>query len=265
MLCTQCDLPDGDIPPEYRFTIDASKTYLGDKNSRYGVLALDQSTRYAHIIQTRQFRTCVYSISVAGTTARLLRWDRSGVIVTESFDYKSNPKILAGFVWRFSKATDEQRGFDRSAVTVVSETVGEQFVSAIRRHAEEQLSGLSAEDIKPEVDRHYGSGVITELTVGTGVEAHNFWVSRPVFASQGVTGQSTRGYWGVECDSGKVVFVKDIWRTDIPGVQTEGVILEELLRAGVRNIPELVCHGDVSCDGKTSCFQFIWIPGFYLA
>ena len=69
------DPPDGDIPPKYRFTIDTSQKYAGDRNkkSRYRVTALGQSTRYAHIVQTRQFRTCVYSISVAGTTARLLR------------------------------------------------------------------------------------------------------------------------------------------------------------------------------------------------
>jgi len=128
-----------------------------------------------------------------------------------------------------------------------------------------QLPGLSAEDIKSEVDKHYLPNVITRLMVKTGAKVHRIWVSRPMFASKAVTGRSTRGYWGVECDSGKVLFVKDVWRTDVPGVETEGVTLAELLKAGVWNIPELVCHGDVSCDGKTSCFQFIWIPGFYLA
>ena len=69
--------------------------------------------------------------------------------------------------------------------------------------------------------------------------------------STSATGRSTVGYWGIECKSGKVVFVKDIWRTNIPEVETEGTVLKRLLEAGVRNIPGLVCHGDVVHGGKT--------------
>jgi len=250
------DPPDGDVPPDYRFTIDANKTYPHGKWAWYRVLALGQSTRYAHVVQTCKFRTCVYSISVAGTTARLLRWDRSGVVVTESFDYKSSPKILAGFIWRFSTATHEQCGFDLSAIAVDSKEDREQFIGAIRRHVEEQLPELAAEDIRTEVDKHYSPGAIARLTVGTGAEAHSIWVSRPMFTSKGAAGRSTRGYWGVECKSGEVIFVKDVWRADAPGVETEGAILKELSEAGVRNIPGLVCHGDVLCAGRSPPFRF---------
>jgi hypothetical protein len=251
------DPPDGDAPPEYRFTINTSRTYPGDRKARYRILTLGQNARYAHVVQTRQFRTCVYSISVAGTTARLLRWDRSGVIVTKSFNYKTNPEILANFVWRFSMATSEQRGFDCSTIAIGSKADRKQFVDAIKEHAREQLPGLSAEDIKEEVDRHFWPRAVTGLTVGTGIEAHDLWVSRPMFASKGVTGRSTRGYWGVDRGSGKVVFLKDVWRTDVPGMEAEGVILEELIVAGVRNIPGLVCHGCVTHEGKATCFWFM--------
>jgi len=67
------DPPGDDTPPEYRFTIDTEQHYPSDSIARYRVSALGQNAHYAHIVQTRQFRTCVYSISVAGTTARLLR------------------------------------------------------------------------------------------------------------------------------------------------------------------------------------------------
>ena len=108
------DPPGNDASPGYKFTINMERKYPNDKKAKYKVSALGQSTRYAHMIQARQFRTCVYSISVAGTNARLLRWDRSGVVATESFSYKSNPEFLIDFVWRFSKASREQRGFDFS-------------------------------------------------------------------------------------------------------------------------------------------------------
>ena len=249
------DPPDGDIPPEYRFTVNTRKKYrdyeeLDDKGAR--VLALGRSARYAHVVQTRQFRTCIYSIFVAGTTARLLRWDRSGVIVTESFNYKSKPGILAGFVWLVSKATPEQRGFDPSAIATNSKAERLRFLNAIRKHVEEQLPGLSAKQIKEEVNKHYSPGAVMHLTVGTGDEAYGVLVSRPMFTSHRTTGQSTIGYWGVDCESGdgEVVFIKDIWRKHTPEVETEGVLLKGLLDKEVRNIPELVCHGDVIYKGE---------------
>ena len=254
------DPPSGDIPPGYRFTIDTEKKYKRDNTSKSRVATLGQNTRYAHIVQTRQFRACVYSIFIAGTTARLLRWDRSGVVVTESFKYKSKPEILAAFVWRFSKATDEQRGFDPSAIAVNSEVERLRFVNAIRKHVEEQRPGLKARQIKKEVDRHYWPGAITRLTVGTGDKAHDVLVSRPMFTtSTSATGRSTIGYWGVDCESGDgdVVFVKDVWRTDVPGVEMEGTVLEGLLDKKVRNIPELVCHGDVVYKGE-AIFSSLW-------
>ena len=241
---------DHDALPGYRFTVDPWMKYPDDKVALYSVSTLGQITRYAHTIQTRQFRTCVYSISVAGTTARLLRWDRNGVTVTESFEYKTNPEILVGFIWRFSKATNERRGFDPSAVAVTSKKERLKFAYAIMRHVEEQLPGAKSKEVLEEVDRHYWPGAVTRLTIGTGMEAHSIWVSRPMFISPGVTGRSTKGYWGVRCESGEVVFVKDIWRANATDVDVEGTILKGLLEVGVRNIPELVCHGDVESEGE---------------
>lgn len=239
------DPPDGNVSDGYKFTVDTKSKAPNDREGQSRLSALGQSTRYAHAVLTRQFRTCVYSVSVAGTTARLLRWDRSGLIVTKSFDYKENPSYLASFIWRFSKSTNERRGWDLSAKPVDSESERSQFTAAIKRNVQEQMPGLDDETAQKEADRHYWPGAIRRLTIG----AHTFLVSRPIFTSKCLTGRSTTGYWGVDCKSGEVVFVKDIWRTGAQGAETEGAILEELLQAGVRNIPELVCHGYVAQGG----------------
>jgi hypothetical protein len=178
--------------------------------------------------------------------------NRSGVIVTESFNYKADPEVFVGFVWRFSKATNERRGFECSAVTVDSEADKGRFVDAIERHVEEQLPGPNAGGIKEEEDRHFWPGALTRLTVGTGAEASDIRVSRPTFTSKDVTGESTRGHWGVDRKSREVVSVKGVWRTGVSGVETEGVIPKELT-----NILELICHGDVVHEGKTACFLFV--------
>ena len=82
-------------------------------------------------------------------------------------------------------------------------------------------------------------------------------VSRPCFTSHSPTGHSTCGYWGVvigeSVQESEVVFVKDIWRSNVEGVEREGDILHRLHEKGVRNIPPLVAHGDVEDDGESSC------------
>ena len=246
------DPPGSSTTPGYHFTIDAGQEYPNDRDAKYRVSALGQNTCYAHVVQNRQFRTCVYSISVAGTTARLLRWDRTGVVVTESFNYKSEPGILINFVWRFSKATNEQRGFDGSARAVDSPEERQRFYDAIKKHVQEQLPELSDKEVEEEANRHFCPGVLTRLTVGADEEARDILVSRPMFTSKGATGRSTMGYWGVDCTTDDVVFVKDVWRTDVPDVRTEGAVMKELLEAGVQNIPGLVCHGDVLHNGEAA-------------
>jgi hypothetical protein len=56
------------------------------------------------------------------------------------------------------------------------------------------------------------------------------------------------GYWGVDCYTKHVVFMKDVWRTN-EGVESEGVILKRLREEGVSHIPTVVCHRDVAVKG----------------
>ena len=38
----------------------------------------------------------------------------------------------------------------------------------------------------------------------------------------GGSGRSAAGYWGIQCDTKYVTFVKSAWRTDAEGVELEG-------------------------------------------
>ncbi|KAI0762610.1 hypothetical protein C8Q74DRAFT_1371623 [Fomes fomentarius] len=44
--------------------------------------------------------------------ARLLRWDRSGCIVSESFDITEQFDLLCDLLWQFSQASPAERGHD---------------------------------------------------------------------------------------------------------------------------------------------------------
>ena len=117
--------------------------------------------------------------SISGSKARILRWDRSGVLVTEVFDHKADPQILIDFVWRFVWAKDHQRGFDPTAVTVNSKEDRDLFWKAISSHIQLQL-GLDPKtdekELLNEVCRHYYPGAIARLTIG----GSDVWVSRPL-------------------------------------------------------------------------------------
>ena len=75
---------------------------------------LGQITSYAAAQLGAQFRTHVYSVFILRDTARILRWDRTGTIVTEAIKYNKFD-ILAEFFARYSKAPPAMCGKDDSA------------------------------------------------------------------------------------------------------------------------------------------------------
>ncbi|TFY51109.1 hypothetical protein EVG20_g11163, partial [Dentipellis fragilis] len=77
-----------------------------------------QITAYAAAMLELQFRTFVFSVLIMGEFARLIRWDRSGAIVTRAFNYQEDPEPLAQFLWRYNFLTRAQRGFDESVKVV---------------------------------------------------------------------------------------------------------------------------------------------------
>ena len=76
---------------------------------------LGQITSYSAAQFGAQFRTHIYSVLIVRGTARLLRWDRSGTIVTDVIKY-NDCDILAEFFYRYSKAPDAMRGKDESVL-----------------------------------------------------------------------------------------------------------------------------------------------------
>ncbi|SJL15669.1 uncharacterized protein ARMOST_19173 [Armillaria ostoyae] len=75
---------------------------------------------------------------------------------------------------------------------------------------------------------------------------HRFLVSRPITLPRSLVSRPIKGYWAVDVQSSKVVFLKDCWRSTVPGVVKEGNTLALLREKGATTgIPTVVCHGDV--------------------
>ncbi|KAF8634186.1 hypothetical protein AX17_004268 [Amanita inopinata Kibby_2008] len=98
-----CDSPFGDEPPGFEY------------RDKHGWDMLGQTTEYATAQMAAQFRTYVFLALISPRYARLLRWDRAGVVVTKAFSLKS--RIIAEFYWRYCHASAEMRGRDVSVST----------------------------------------------------------------------------------------------------------------------------------------------------
>ncbi|KAH9049266.1 hypothetical protein EDB83DRAFT_2180197, partial [Lactarius deliciosus] len=55
---------------------------------------------YTSAIHRSQFRTFSSLVVLFGETGRLLRWDRSGVIYTQPFNWSTQLDTLFKFLWR---------------------------------------------------------------------------------------------------------------------------------------------------------------------
>jgi hypothetical protein len=88
--------------------LDNGGTTLKSYNS------IGQITGYAAAHLGAQWRTCVYSVFILASIARIVRWDRTGAIFTGPIQYNSNPE-LAQFFWRYTRGDPAWRGLDPTA------------------------------------------------------------------------------------------------------------------------------------------------------
>ncbi|CDO74377.1 hypothetical protein BN946_scf184956.g6 [Trametes cinnabarina] len=214
--------------------------------------ALGQNASYALEICARQHRGFCLSVAISGRHARFIRWDRAGLIISQAFDYVSFPEYLCEFFWRFAHLSDAQRGYDLS-VQPATETEGEYFVNALRRHICSQTEGLENQaPLEDALDTHYMANSVTAVSLPRrdGSESRRLLVSRPLTVPLSITGRATRAYWAVEykpdaVNDVPVVLLKDTWRLHEHYSESEGDIIRELNKARVPNIPSVVCDCDV--------------------
>jgi len=159
-----------------RHTIDARET-------------LGQIALYATAQMAAQFRTHIFALLIFPQYARLLRWDRAGVVVTEQIMYDEKC-IIPRFYWRYCHASAAERGLDTSVQPFSSES--NEIHELLNLDKGDPLFRMSLGDGK-------GAYIIGEPTY------------MGVFSP---TGRSTRTFnaIGESNDEKTVVFLKDTWR-----------------------------------------------------
>ncbi|EJF59438.1 hypothetical protein DICSQDRAFT_181948 [Dichomitus squalens LYAD-421 SS1] len=108
------------------------KTLENEAESRR--LVRGQLMSYAERVFTYQHRTALFMIFVNGLEFRIIRWDRSGCIVTEALKYvetAEDTKRLLQFLYAFSKTSPEQQGVDTTAVPLSKDSCGWKRMNAL--------------------------------------------------------------------------------------------------------------------------------------
>ncbi|KAL6308518.1 hypothetical protein BKA93DRAFT_702813, partial [Sparassis latifolia] len=228
-----------------------------------------QIISYAKMLFSRQHRCFAFTILILRDFARIIRWDRAGTVITNKFKY-TNTEYLGKFLWRFCNMTDKQQGYDTTAVAVKPGSADYKLMEQLAKNppkgAGSEYARQSFARSMPNLSKgnpddwscwkltvHPEKGRATSGSDPrrAGRDARKkprsryFLVGKPHFQASGMTGRATRGYIAYDCQGEKFVFLKDVWRVDLPDIEKEGYIVQSLNDAEVANVPTMVCHGDI--------------------
>lgn len=221
---------------------------------------------YARVWLSRQHRTHCYIIYIADAYARIVRFDRSGCLVSARFNYRTQSHLLLEFLWRFSETSEEARGLDTTVRLVPStdpiiKTVKDKLYNwrpsnknDWDRILEINIQEKVSESVMDNQDTNENT-TNTQTTDEYDFETAASSITRKVYVwgalaePRSVGGRATRGYaaWDPTLNEGQggVVFVKDSWRSCQPGMEKETDILQTLNNHNVRNVPRYLCGDDV--------------------
>jgi hypothetical protein len=209
------DDPFGDV-----HGLDPNRPFIRDTKAAHDTLG--QITSYAAAQLGAQFRTHIFSVYIFRGTARLLRWDRSGTIVTEPIKY-NECDTLTDFLYRYSKAPPAMRGIDES----VSDPSLTEKVAA--------REALQLDETVP----------LVKLSVPDADGVRFFVTSAPEATLYTPPGCATRGFKAYDILQRTMVYLKDSWRIDLPDIQAEGQVYVILRDAGTQHVPHCLASGDI--------------------
>ncbi|KDQ32590.1 hypothetical protein PLEOSDRAFT_1098588 [Pleurotus ostreatus PC15] len=188
------------------FEVDADKA----------IVARGQLVTYAVEICARQHRTHLFLVYIYFPYARLIRFDRSGALVSERFDFTKDCTPLNRFFSRFCRMDDTAMGYDPT-VHVASE--------AEAKFARKHLAAWAPD---PKLERSVFKMHVHDDQSG---QVRQFLVWGSLADPESPLGRATRGYPAME------------WRSLAlcPEIET----LQKMNKAGVHFVPTLVCGSDL--------------------
>ncbi|KAI1784358.1 hypothetical protein LXA43DRAFT_1042940 [Ganoderma leucocontextum] len=221
---------------------------------------LGQILSYVELAFKYQQREFVFMVLFLGRYARVVRFDRSGIVASEKIDYAERGAELTTFLVRYARLGPTNRGHDPTASRISrTDPLWEQLkthgADAAKKDSEDHVQKLFNETL----DEQWPWWKLSVPDEESGVKRW-FAVGKPHFYAGGVACRGTRGYVAAPLnDDGEVdpeaefVYLKDAWRVDHEGMEKEGIILKALNDAKVLYVPTLLYHGDL--DQRTRSYE----------
>ncbi|KAI1785220.1 hypothetical protein LXA43DRAFT_150866 [Ganoderma leucocontextum] len=221
---------------------------------------LGQILSYVELAFKYQQREFVFMVLFLGRYARVVRFDRSGIVASEKIDYAERGAELTTFLVRYARLGPTNRGHDPTASRISrTDPLWEQLkthgADAAKKDSEDHVQKLFNETLDEQWPWWKLSVPDEESDV-----LRWFAVGKPHFYAGGVACRGTRGYVAAPLnDDGEVdpeakfVYLKDAWRVDHEGMEQEGTILKALNDAKVPYVPTLIYHGDL--DQRTRSYE----------
>jgi hypothetical protein len=203
-----------------------------------------QLVAYANAVFCRQFRTRLFSVLICHDHARIILWDNSSAVVTESFSFITKPTLLAEFFWRYHCLPLVMRGYDTS-VTAPSST--EQLLA--RKYLQINLNAKDPTFVKIRVPDDTSAAA----------EVKFFIAETPRFVPRSPFGRGTRGFVAWDVTEREIVWIKDYWRVNAEGMEKEGDIYLDLHRHGVPHIPKFGRAGDIKSNELCTTSNDRWV------
>ena len=163
------------LPTEFKVRVKGNKTdAFEDHRDRNTQPVADQRSKvfgqltgYSRQIFVYQHRTAVFQLFVVGNEFRFLRWDKSGVFVTQKVDYVTNTRTLVEFIIGFLIIDDASQGIDTTATLLGPKSKGYKIMDEVAER------GAPADVQSPPVIVAHEEGTILPSHIPVTTVAHN--------------------------------------------------------------------------------------------
>lgn len=226
-----------------------------------------QFIKYATEALLRQHRQFLFEVYIADMNARLIRWDRAGAVVSSNIDLRNMSREFLSIISRMVTMTPVERGHDETATFATASQIQklERFTHATRYGQKLVRDILENKKIFP--IHQVRCPVIDESVVGESPTlpppaplSRIFLIGIPTAGSYSPTGRATRGYVAYDVDKQRLVFLKDSWRPDSPGVRPELDIYMKLHSSGAtRSVATAIGGGDVGAPHAQTTRNDQWL------
>ncbi|KAI0359590.1 hypothetical protein OH77DRAFT_1395667, partial [Trametes cingulata] len=248
-LAIECKTQAGRDDP---FEDDEEKDGAPEPTGYHRRKVLGQIMSYASLVFQNQHRTHAWTLLIIGDAARLVRWDRSGVIASHKIEYVKQPITLTRFLWRLVRLSDLQRGHDPTAVRIRPDSVDYRLmVERANKPVFQDGTPIGEHALLLFLNSLKNEQPWWRLRVDDARGQRHFLVGAPHFITSALAGRGTRGYVALDESSpdASLVYLKDAWRVAHDRIPQEGKTLSDLNSddngGPVDGVPTMLYHGDV--------------------